>query len=83
MIFLLLQIILKFNKYNFVHQEEGGEKNKSKWDWKGLVMYNKYHGMTIVNEDVISKHSNLSSIYKSQKNVINLIANVHQPFKKI
>jgi hypothetical protein len=83
MIFLLLQIILKFNKYNFVHQEEGGEKNKSKWDWKGLVMYNKYRDMITMSKYVISKHSNLLSIYRSQKNVVNLITNVHKPFKKI
>jgi hypothetical protein len=83
MIFLLLQIIVKFNKYNFVHQEEGGEKNKSKWDWKGLVMCNKYHDMTTMNKYVISNQSNLLNIYKSQKNVVNLIKNLHQPFKKI
>jgi hypothetical protein len=74
MIFLLLQIILKFNKYNFAHQEDNGEKNISKWDWKGLVMYDKYHGMTTMIKYVIFKHSNLLSIYKSQKNVVNLIA---------
>jgi hypothetical protein len=83
MIFLLLQIILKLNKYNFVHQEDNGEKNINKWDWKGFVMYNKYHGMTTMSNYVISKYYNLLSIYKSQKNVINLITNVHQPFKKI
>jgi hypothetical protein len=61
-IFLLLQIVLKFNKYNFVHQENNDEKNRSKWDWKGLVMYNKYHGVTTTSKYVISKHSNLLGI---------------------
>jgi hypothetical protein len=39
----------------FVHQEESGKKSKniSTWDQKGLVMYNKDHGMVAMNKHVI------------------------------
>jgi len=69
---------------SFVHQEEGGKKSKSisTWDEKGLVMYNKDHGMIAKNKHVISKHSNVLSLYKTQRNATNLIPNVHQPSSK-
>jgi hypothetical protein len=68
----------------FVHQEEGGKKseNRNTWNQKGLVMYNKDRGMIAMNKHVISKHSNMLSIYKTQRNATNLIPNVHQPSRK-
>jgi hypothetical protein len=57
-------------------------KSKSTRDEKGLVMYNKECGMIAKNKHVISKHSNVLSIYKTQRNATDLIQNVHQPSKK-
>jgi hypothetical protein len=40
---------------HFVHQENNGKKSKSKsiQDWKGLIMYNKDHGIVAMNNHAI------------------------------